>query len=665
LEMLNRKLELLKKQIDLAAGNTREGNLDDPKRAFLEARKRTIEKELKFDVEESDKLIEEYRKKLSKLKVPAEAMNVIDEEMSKLSSLERSSSEFHITRTYLSWLTNLPWGVYSEENLNLRHAISVLNEDHYGLKDVKERILEFIAVANLKHSAQGKILCFVGPPGVGKTSIGQSIARALGRQFYRFSVGGMHDVHEIKGHRRTYVGAMPGKIIQSLKTLNSANPVILIDEIDKMGVSRRGDPASALLEVLDPEQNKDFLDHYLDVPFDLSRVLFLCTANVTDTIPRPLLDRMEVIELSGYILEEKMNIAKKYILPQILKESGLQTSQVVVDDSALQTIIQSYARESGVRQLHQHIEKICRKIAFKIAKQKFPQGTVTSNSGEAQALPSGATEQGDQKGKKGKKQKEKENTKQKKAQKKGDKSGDSAITVTTNNLIEFVGQPKFSSDRFYDATPPGVAMGLAWTALGGATLYIETANHRPLSQADDSVVHTDEKDKEKENGPKSTRGGGGMHLFTTGQMGAVMQESTSIAFTFARNFLEDITPHNDFFDRASLHMHIPEGATPKDGPSAGCTMVTSLISLALNRPVPPDIAMTGEITLTGKILQIGGVKEKTIAARRSSVKRLFFPEGNRKDWEELPDHVREGLEAHFVKDYRQIYDVIFGSSSSS
>lgn len=670
LELLHKKLEVFKKQKDVRMENMeQEAKLEAAqKKLYLERKKKAIEKELKLDVEDSDKLIEDFKKKLETLQVPEEAMHVINEEMNKLTSLERSSSEYNITRTYLNWLTTLPWGLHSKENLNLSHAISVLNEDHFGLKDIKERILEFIAVGNLKGSVQGKILCFVGPPGVGKTSIGQSIARALDREFFRFSVGGMSDVSEIKGHRRTYVGAMPGKIVQSMKNLKSANPVILIDEIDKMGNSRQGDPASALLEVLDPEQNKTFLDHYLDVPFDLSKVLFVCTANVSDTIPGPLLDRMEVIQLSGYILEEKMNIAKKYLVPQIMKDSGLQPGQIAVNDSALHALIQSYAREAGVRELYKHIEKIFRKVAYKVAKERKPAPDAT------EATPAGGdgAEKPKKRGRKTKKpsKADEEVGKETKSESEGGDGQTQPVVITASNLTEFVGQPKFTSDRFYDVTPPGVVMGLAWTAMGGATLYIETVNDRPLYSAlkrsqPAELEHAKEGDAEgdKDRGVKTFGGAGGaMRLLTTGQMGSVMQESTSIAFTFARNFLEDVSPRNEFFDRAALHMHIPEGATPKDGPSAGCTMVTSLLSLATGRPVPPDIAMTGEITLTGKILTIGGVKEKTIAARRSGVKRLFFPDGNRKDWEELPDYIREGLEARFVKDYRQIYDVIFADS---
>jgi Lon-like ATP-dependent protease len=465
--------------------------------------------------------------------------------------------------------------------LDTKKARKVLDEDHFGMEDVKQRILEFIAVGKLSKGIQGKIICFVGPPGVGKTSIGKSIAKSLNREFFRFSVGGLWDTAELKGHRRTYIGAMPGKLIQAMKQVKVSNPVILIDEIDKVGRSgHHGDPTSAMLEILDPEQNKSFLDHYLDVGFDLSRVLFICTANTKDTIPGPLLDRMEVINVSGYVLDEKMNIAGKYLIPTARDQSGLKEKQVEIKKDALKNLIGDYCREAGVRNLQKQIEKIFRKAALKIAE-----------------------------GESGK------------------------ITIGHKDLQKFVGKPTFNSDRYYENTPVGVVMGLAYTPLGGATLYIET------------IV-----DK--------LQGKPGLHK--TGQMGDVMKESTDIAYSFAKSFVEEVSAGNRFFEQASLHMHIPEGATPKDGPSAGCTMTTSLLSLALNKPARKDLAMTGELTLTGKVLPIGGVKEKTIAAKRSGVKHIIFPKDNQKDFEELPKNVTEGLNVHYANHYRDVFEIAFG-----
>lgn len=452
-----------------------------------------------------------------------------------------------MTRNYLDWLTSLPWGVTSVENLEIDAAIKILDDDHYGMEDIKKRILEFIAVSQLKGSTQGKILCFHGPPGVGKTSIARSIARALNREYFRFSVGGMTDVAEIKGHRRTYVGAMPGKVIQCLKKTKTENPLILIDEVDKIGKGYQGDPSSALLELLDPEQNANFLDHYLDVPVDLSKVLFICTANVLDTIPEPLRDRMEMIEMSGYVAEEKLAISKQYLIPQAMKDSGLKTENIEITDNSLISLIKSYCRESGVRNLQKHIEKIVRKVAFKVVRKE--------------------TE---------------------------------SLVVTDENLAELVGKPIFTHDRMYDVTPPGVVMGLAWTAMGGSTLYIETAKRK----------HPDASDKKARDGS----------IELTGHLGQVMKESVLISMTVARNFIQIAAPTNNFLETTHVHLHVPEGATPKDGPSAGVTIVTALLSLALGKPIRQNIAMTGEISLMGKVLPVGGIKEKTIAVRIA----LFF-----------------------------------------
>ncbi|XP_023224137.1 lon protease homolog, mitochondrial-like [Centruroides sculpturatus] len=524
--------------------------------------------------------------KVLSLVVPKPVLEVIEEELNKLSFLDNHSSEFSVTRNYLDWLTNIPWGKTSVENLDLKRAKEVLEEDHYGMDDVKKRILEFIAVSNLRGSTQGKILCFYGPPGVGKTSIAKSIAKALNREYFRFSVGGMTDVAEIKGHRRTYVGAMPGKIVQCLKKTKTENPLVLIDEVDKIGRGYQGDPSSALLEVLDPEQNINFLDHYLDVPVDLSKVLFICTANVTDTIPEPLRDRMEMIEVSGYVAEEKIAIAKCYLIPQARELTGIKEDKVTITDDALQKLIKSYCRESGVRNLQKHIEKILRSCAFNIVNEKSEK-----------------------------------------------------IEVTVDTLQKFVGKPLFTHDRLYENTPPGVVMGLAWTAMGGSTLYIETALCRPF-------------DEEKSEAS----------LQLTGHLGDVMKESANIAYSFAKSFLLKEKPANNFLQKANIHLHVPEGAVPKDGPSAGCTMVTALISLALNQSINKNVAMTGEVSLTGKVLPVGGIKEKTIAARRVGVSCLILPEENRKDFFDLPTYITEGFEVHFVDNYKTIYDLLFNNT---
>lgn len=410
--------------------------------------------------------------------------------------MESHSSEFNVTRNYLDWLTLLPWGVMSKENLDIERAIEILDNDHYGMEDIKKRILEFIAVSQLKGTTQGKILCFYGPPGVGKTSIARSIARALNREYFRFSVGGMTDVAEIKGHRRTYVGAMPGKLIQCLKKTKNENPLVLIDEVDKIGKGFQGDPSSALLELLDPEQNANFLDHYLDVPVDLSKVLFICTANVIDTIPEPLRDRMEMIEMSGYVAEEKLAIAKKYLMPQALQNCGLTDNNINILDTSLNLLIKSYCRESGVRNLQKHIEKVVRKVAFKLVKKET-----------------------------------------------------SMYQVTEENLKDLVGKPIFTHEKMYDITPPGVVMGLAWTAMGGSTLYIETAKRKLIDTS-----------KSQEN---SNLSDGSLEL--TGHLGDVMKESARIALTVARNFIKQHDVENNFLETSHVHLHVPEGATPKDG----------------------------------------------------------------------------------------------------
>uniref|UniRef100_A0A1B6BZM9 Lon protease homolog, mitochondrial n=1 Tax=Clastoptera arizonana TaxID=38151 RepID=A0A1B6BZM9_9HEMI len=589
-------LSLLKKELELSKlqhkiGQEVEEKVKQQHRKYiLNEQLKVIKKELGLEKDDKDAIEDKFRERLNGKKVPEAVTEVLEEELHKLGLLESHSSEFNVTRNYLDWLTTLPWGVMSEENLDLTQATQVLDEDHYGMEDVKKRVLEFIAVSQLKGSVQGKILCFYGPPGVGKTSIARSIARALNRKYFRFSVGGMTDVAEIKGHRRTYVGAMPGKVIQCLKKTKTENPLVLIDEVDKIGKGFQGDPSSALLEMLDPEQNANFLDHYLDVPVDLSKVLFICTANVIDTIPEPLRDRMEMIDVSGYVAEEKLAIAKQYLMPQAMKDSGLNENQITIEDDSINLLIKSYCRESGVRNLQKHIEKVIRKVAYKIIKRE-----------------------------------------------------EEKVVVKSDNLSDFVGKPVFTSDRMYSITPPGVVMGLAWTAMGGSTLFIETAI---------------KKSNDKKDSTSSKTGEGSLEL--TGHLGDVMKESARIALTVARNFLNDIDPKNDLLASNHIHLHVPEGATPKDGPSAGCTIVSALMSLALNKPIKQNVAMTGEVSLKGKVLPVGGIKEKIIAAKRVGIDCIILPKENEKDFDDLQKYITEGLKVHFVSDYSEVYKIVLG-----
>ncbi|HEY4254738.1 MAG TPA: endopeptidase La, partial [Chlamydiales bacterium] len=587
---IDRALLLLKKELDISklqsTINQRiEATISKTQRDFfLREQLKAIKKELGMEKDDKTLEIEKFRQRLKERKLLEPVMKVIQDELDKLSTLETQSAEYGVCRNYIDWLTIVPWGMYSTEVNDLKKATQVLEEDHYGLKDIKERILEFIGVGKLTGGVKGSIICLVGPPGVGKTSIGKSVARALNRKFYRFSVGGMRDEAEIKGHRRTYIGAMPGKMIQALKQCQTMNPVIMLDEVDKMGTSYQGDPASALLEVLDPEQNKDFLDHYLDVPCDLSNVLFIVTANVLDTIPEPLKDRMEILRLSGYIQAEKVAIAKKYLIPRNRKNMGLKASDISFSNEAISQIINGYAREAGVRTLENFLKKIMRKVAVQIAREQ--------------------------------------------EQKKKSK----LITITEKNLFSYIGKPIFTSDRYYATNPIGVATGLAWTSMGGATLYIEV------------VKYPAEKTEMK----------------LTGQAGDVMKESSQIAWTYLQSHLSRYVPAGTpFFEKSQVHMHIPEGATPKDGPSAGITMVTALLSLLLGKPVRKDLGMTGEITLTGKVLPIGGLKEKLIAARRSKLNTLVFPKENLRDYDELPEYLKTGLEIHFVDMYDEVFRIAF------
>ena len=618
------KKELMNAQLQSKITKDVEDKISKRQREYwLMEQMKGIRRELGLESDGKEKLVEKFKEKAAKLAMPDAVRKVFDEEVNKLAHLETAASEFNVTRNYLDWLTQIPWGRRSAENFGIPNAMKVLDEDHYGLKDVKDRILEFIAVGKLRGTVEGKILCFVGPPGVGKTSIGKSIARALNREYYRFSVGGLTDVAEIKGHRRTYVGALPGRIIQALKKCQTENPLILIDEVDKIGRGYQGDPSSALLELLDPEQNSSFLDHYMDVPVDLSKVLFVCTANMTDTIPRPLLDRMELITLSGYVADEKKAIANTYLAPAAKDAAGLKNANVNLTDEAIEELIKSYCRESGVRNLKKQIEKVYRKSALKIVQELgedvLPEEEALTDEGKA-ALEEGqkkaeeeaaASEDGKaDEGRAATEATEAETTEQPRKPLRVPDSVD--VQIGKDNLVDYIGPPVFTSDRLYDVSPPGVSMGLAWTQMGGAAMYIESILQAPLRP--------------------STR----PHLEITGNLKSVMKESTTIAYSFAKAFMAKQFPDNNFFDKAKMHLHVPDGAVSKDGPSAGITMATSLLSLALETPVDPTVAMTGELTLTGKVLRIGGLREKTVAARRAGCKTIIFPKDNTSDWLELP-----------------------------
>jgi ATP-dependent Lon protease len=577
-------LVLLKKELEITKLKAQiskriEDQLSKQQREFfLKQQLQEIKKELGLAKDESESEIDKFQQRLKKLVLSDEAGDRIQEELEKLRLLGPSSAEFNVSRAYLDWLTVLPWGVYTEDNYDIDKAAAILNNDHYGLEDVKDRILELISVGIIKGDISGSIILLVGPPGVGKTSIGQSIARSLGREFYRFSLGGMRDEAEIKGHRRTYIGAMPGKFLQAIKTCKTANPLIMLDEVDKIGASFQGDPASALLEVLDPEQNKDFLDHYLDVRFDLSKVLFICTANQMETIPGPLIDRMEVIRLPGYIMAEKVEIARRHLIPKQLILHGLTKDQVVFPKAVLTAIVDSYAREAGVRGLENCIKKIMRKAIKEIVKD--PQKT---------------------------------------------------MRVSKDDLSELLGKKVFTEDHAYKKPRVGVVTGLAYTSMGGATLHIESIPV-PTGQA----------------GFKQT-----------GQLGQVMVESSEIAYSYVRSLLQDDKAATEFFAKNFIHLHVPAGATPKDGPSAGITMACSLYSLAVGKTMPASTAMTGELTLSGLVMPIGGVKEKIIAATRAKVAQVLLPKENKEDFELLPAHIREGISPHYVGTFKDVMRICF------
>ena len=574
--LINKELEIAKTQAHIR--QQVEGEMQEHQREhILREQMKVIQKELGISKDDRTAETDKYRERIEALTLPEAAQKRIDEEMQKFSVLETGSPEYATTRTYLDWLTQLPWGLYSKDQLDLDAARVILDEDHDGLQDIKQRILEFIGVGIMKGEVSGSIILFVGPPGVGKTSLGRSIARALGRKFFRFSLGGMRDEAEIKGHRRTYVGAMPGKFIQAFKDTQSANPVIMLDEIDKVGASYQGDPASALLEVLDPEQNSEFLDHYLDVPFDLSRALFISTANQLDTIPGPLLDRMEIIQLSGYLASEKLEIAKNHLLPRQIERNGLKKrGQLRIDKAALRKIIEDYAREAGVRRLEKYLGAIARKAVIKIL--------------EGEKTP---------------------------------------IHVRARDVEDYLGKPVFTRDKRMSGV--GIITGLAWTAMGGVTLTIEATR-----------IHS------------FTRG-----FKLTGQLGDVMRESAEIAYSYILANAERWGASPDFFENSLVHLHVPAGATPKDGPSAGITMASALLSLARRRKLVRNLAMTGELTLTGQVLPVGGIREKVIAARRLNIRELILPEANTGDFEEIPEYIREGITVHFARHFSDVVPLLF------
>ena len=544
---------------------------------------REIKKELGEDLGSREEDMEKFNVKYQEIKpyLNSEADMRIKDEISKLSVMQPQSAEYTISKNYLDWLTGLPWNKRTDDRFDIAAARRILERDHCGLDDVKKRILEFIAVAKLKNKIGGSIVCLIGPPGVGKTSLGHSIAEALGRKFFRFSLGGMHDEAEIKGHRRTYIGAQPGKMISAMKTCGVKNPVIMLDEIDKLGVSAHGDPGAALLEVLDPEQNSTFRDHFMDIPFDLSEVFFIATANVRDTIPAPLQDRMEIINLSGYIMGEKLDIAKRHLIPKQLPRHGLTKQEFSLSEATLRAMILNYARESGVRHLEKCIGTCMRRAAMRIAEGSVAKG--------------------------------------------------SRISVKVSELEEYLGKPEYFDDPLMKDKRPGVAMGLAWTAVGGTTLYIEVL---PMEGGDGSFK-------------------------VTGQLGDVMKESVQIAYSVVEAHAKDFGIEKDFFKTHKLHIHVPAGATPKDGPSAGITMATAIISAATGKALPESWAMTGELTLTSRVLPVGGIKEKVIAAHRAGVRSVILPALNEKDYNDIHQPAREGMTAYFVSDYSEVYRLLF------
>ena len=566
---------------------------------FLREEMKSIQEELGETPDGNETDYQKFKKKIEELAFEGEIKETVDSELSKLSMMDPNSSEWLVTRNYLELITQLPWKVPAVDDYDLTRAKKILEDDHFGLDDVKKRIIEYLAVRKMKKDAKGSILLLVGPPGVGKTSVGRSIANAMNKPFYRFPVGGMRDEAEIKGHRRTYIGAMPGKIIQGLKITKSSTPVFLIDEVDKMGSSHNGDPASALLEVLDPEQNVSFRDTYLDLPFDISNVFFILTANTLDTVPEPLLDRAEIIHLSGYIDQEKLEIAKKYLIPKNLAKNGLSKNQVKYTKAALLEIAEEYARESGVRNYEKCLDKIHRKI---VTEMIFGAEKTARKSPVVSIRPDGHSTTGN------------------------------SVTIDAPDLYKYLGKPVFDESQIKVAAVPGTAIGLAWTSMGGDTLLIE-----------------------------ATSFAGKTGLVLTGQMGDVMKESSQIAFDWARKFvLERGEKDAKWFEENIVHLHIPEGATPKDGPSAGITMATTFVSLLLGKKIKPHLAMTGELSLTGQVLPIGGLREKTVAAKRNKIKTIIIPMANERDLEDIPDHVKQGIKFIPVSDVHEVLEIALG-----
>ncbi|KAK7042923.1 ATP-dependent Lon protease pim1 [Paramarasmius palmivorus] len=638
---------------------------------YLMEQLKGIKKELGMESDGKDKLIEKFRERAAQLKMPEPVRKVFDEELNKLAGLEPAASEANVTRNYLEWLTQIPWGQHSPENYNIANAQNVLDEDHYGLKDVKDRILEFLAVGKLRGSVQGKIICLVGPPGVGKTSIGKSISRALNRQFFRFSVGGLTDVAEIKGHRRTYVGALPGKIIQALKRVGTENPLVLIDEVDKIGRGHNGDPSSALLEMLDPEQNNSFLDHYMDVPVDLSRVLFVCTANNLSTIPVPLLDRMEVLEVSGYVSEEKSVIAEKYLGPQAKEASGLKDADVLLDSDAVDVLIKYYCRESGVRNLKKHIDKIYRKAALKIVQdlgeEALPEPPAPAENSDNAVIEKNGEEPPRETTTTSTVESQKPSSNDPAVSSAADSSSESSsteptseaestkTTVTTQerqpmaipatvhvrispeNLKDYVGPPVYQKDRMYAHTPPpGVSTGLGYLGNGSGSVMPVEAMSMP--------------------------GKGNLQL--TGKLGEVIRESAQIGLSWVKAHAYElgITSSEDeqFLTNRDVHVHMPEGSIGKEGPSAGTAILSAFVSLFTKTRIDPDIAMTGEISLVGQVLPVGGLKEKILAAHRAGIKTILAPSANRADIEEnVPESVKTGIRFVYVEDVREVLHEVF------
>ena len=577
-DLLNKEMEVSTVQAKIQS-DAKEEMSRSQREYFLREQMQALKKEL-GDEDAYGQEIEGLRKKIKKKKMPKYARKEARRELKRLEMMHPDASESNIIRTYIDWILDLPWKKYSKDLLDLEVAAKVLDEDHYGLEKVKERILEFLAVRKLNRDTKGPILCFVGPPGVGKTSLGQAVARAMGRKFYRLSLGGMRDEAEIRGHRRTYIGAMPGRILQGLKNVKSNNPVFMMDEIDKIGADYRGDPSSALLEVLDPEQNGTFSDHYMNMPFDLSKVMFITTANRSDTIPGPLMDRMEVIRLAGYTLEEKMVIARKYLLPRQIKENGIKPSRIKLDNKTLQMIVSNYTHEAGVRNLERELGKICRKLARKIAE-----------------------------------------------------GGKGPYTISKNTLEKYLGPPRFIPDAELDTLmQPGLVVGLAWTEVGGELLHIET-----------SILP------------------GKGKLILTGQLGDVMKESAQAALTYCRSRGKQLGVEDNYFESIDIHIHVPAGAIPKDGPSAGITMTTALYSAIVEKTVKKGVAMTGEVTLRGRVLPIGGLKEKALAALRAGIDKIIIPHENEKDLVEIPEELRNKITFYPVKHMDEVIELALGA----